>query len=150
MSLPVPIILFIYVVYKNRSLRNPPPPINKIFLYFHSYSFLFLLCLFCLYIYQLSTSVLINLNKVDQFPNFAKFQKCTLFFCFLCQKLLYDSRSLGYSMTFGVTIISIRNVTLAIKFSDVASLHFNSCNQLLSWKMVKIDMSSQAVISADI
>ena len=101
-----------------------------------------------MHIYQLSTSVL-NLNKVDQFPNFAKFQKRALLFLFLCQKLLYDSGSLGYSMAFGVIIISIINITLAIKFPDVASLYFNSYDQLLSWKMVKIDMSSQAVVSAD-
>ena len=49
-----------------------------------------------------------------------------LFFLFLCQDLVYESGSLSYSMTFGAIIISIINIALAIKCSDVASLHFNS------------------------
>ena len=52
-------------------------------------------------------------------------------------------------MAFGVIIISIINITLAIKFPGVASLHLNSLESLLSWEVVKIDMSSAAV-SADI
>ena len=56
----------------------------------------------------------------------SKVSEISTIFSFLCQNLLYDSGSLGYSMAFGVIIISIINITLAIKFSDVASLHFNS------------------------
>ena len=33
MSLPVPVILFIYVAYKNQSLRNLPPQLSIIKLY---------------------------------------------------------------------------------------------------------------------
>ena len=32
------------------------------------------------------------------------------------------------TMAFDVIIISIINITLGIKFPDVASLHFNSCD----------------------
>ena len=56
----------------------------------------------------------------------SKVSEISTIFSFLCQNLLYDSGSLGYSMAFGVIIISIINITLAIKFSDVASLHSNS------------------------
>ena len=84
---------------------------------------------------------------------FCKVSGMSTIFSFLCQNLLYDSGSLGYSMAFAVIIISIINITLAIKFPDVmqvASLHFNYWDCLmLSWRMVKIDMSSAAV-SADI
>ena len=37
---------------------------------------------------------------------------------------VFDSEYLDYSMAFGVKIISIINITLAIKFPDVSSLHF--------------------------
>ena len=37
---------------------------------------------------------------------------------------VYGSGYLGYSKAFGVKIISIINITLAIKFPDVSSLHF--------------------------
>ena len=51
---------------------------------------------------QVSLSGLLNteqtsknmfMYKVDQFPNFEKFQKLALFFLFLCQNFLYDSES---------------------------------------------------------
>ena len=39
---------------------------------------------------------------------------------------MYDSGSLGYSMAFGVIMISIINITLTIKFPDIGSLHLDS------------------------
>ena len=47
----------------------------------------------CIFISYLLQSFIVYLNKVDQFPNFEKFQKWALFFLFLCQNLLYDSKS---------------------------------------------------------
>ena len=72
--------------------------------------------------YLLSTSVL-YLNKVDQFPNF---QKWALFF-FVCQNLVYDSGSLGYSTAFDIYCNNFNDkYYIAAKFPDVANLHFNS------------------------
>ena len=42
-------------------------------------------------------------------------------FSFLCQNLVYDIGSLGYSMAFAVIIISMTNITLAIEFPDVGN-----------------------------
>ena len=82
------------------------------------YVFLFLsflaLCLFsCLSIYQLSTSV-IKLTNFQILQNF----RIEHYLLYLCQNLAYDSGSLSYSMEFSV-IISIINITLAIKFPGI-------------------------------